>query len=219
MRMKVWLATGLLLICTAAFAIADEKKPAQKKEMPAPEKKGEEKKKEMSPEEKAMMEAWAKAATPGDAHKLLEPMIGTWDAKVSFWSPAGGDPMTSTGVAERKWIMGGRFVEETFTGSYMNNPFSGLGYVGYDNVKKQYWGTWIDNMGTGVMLSTGSTSDAGKTWAFDATYPDVLTGKDVMMKEKITCTDPDHQTFEMWAPGPDGKLFKNMEIVYTRKKS
>jgi hypothetical protein len=30
--------------------------------------------------------------------------------------------------------------------------------------------------------------------------------------------DNDHHTFEMWGPDPTGKVFKMMEIQYTRKK-
>ena len=49
-------------------------------------------------------------------------------------------------------------------------------------------------------------------------YPDPMTGKMTPMKEKLTIVDDDHHTFEMWMPGPDGKLFRMMEITYARKK-
>jgi hypothetical protein len=34
----------------------------------------------------------------------------------------------------------------------------------------------------------------------------------------VTVTDENHHSMEMWMPGPDGKVFKMMEITYTRKK-
>ncbi len=202
MKLKTWFATALLVLCSA-LAIADDKK----------------KPKAMSAEEKAMMEAWAKAATPGDAHKLLNAMVGTWNAKVSFWSPGSSDPMTSSGSATNRWILGGRYLEQKFAGSYMGQPFNGIGYTGYDNLKQQYFGTWMDSMSTGIMASTGSTSDKGKTWEFTATATDPMTGKEMTMKEKMVVVDRNKHTFEMWSPGPDGTLYKAMEIVYTRKKS
>jgi hypothetical protein len=68
------------------------------------------------------------------------------------------------------------------------------------------------------MTSTGGTTDGGKSWTFTGSMADPMTGKDATMDEKITVADADHHTMEMWSPGPDGKSYKNMEIVYTRKK-
>jgi len=196
MRAKILLAT--LLVC--ATVIAQDKPAAKKMEM-----------------DPAMMEAMMKAAMPGPAHKALDGMVGSWDTKVTSWMMPGGDPMTSAGTSENKWVMGGRYVEQRFKGDMMGMPFEGLGYSGYDNVKKQYFGTWIDNMSTGMMTSVGTGGDA-KTMHFKGTYADPMTGKDVTCDEKVTMVDADHMIFEMWGPGPDGKNFKMMEIAYSRKK-
>lgn len=166
----------------------------------------------------AMMEAMMKAGMPGDAHKLLNGMAGSWSTKATFWMVPGADPQTMEGTSENKWVFDGRYLEQRFKGNFMGMPFEGLGYTGYDNVKKQYWGSWMDNMSTGMMMSTGSTSDGGKTWTFTGSMPDPMTGKDSKVDEKITVVDADHHTMEMWGPGPDGTMFKTMEIAYTRKK-
>jgi uncharacterized protein DUF1579 len=198
MKIKVSLALALLVVCTSVFA----QDPA---------------KHEMSADQKAQMEAMMKAMMPGDAHKLLGNMVGTFEAKVTAWMMPGTPPMNSTGTAVNSWIMGNRFVEQKFTGSFMGQPFNGLGYTGYDNIKKTYWSSWVDDMGTGVMNSVGMTADGGKTWKFTAMMPDPMTGKDAPVEEHITIADKDHHTFEMWSPGPDGKMMKMMEIAYTRK--
>src|SRR6185369_4380224 len=150
--------------------------------------------------------------------KLLDGMAGTWDAKVTMWMAPGQEPTVSTGTSENSWVLGNREMMEKFSGTFMGMPFSGIGYTGYDNIKKQYWGTWMDSMSTGMMMSTGSTADNGKTWKFNSSMPDPMTGKDAPVEEKITVTDKDHHTMEMWTPGPDGRTFKMMEITYTRKK-
>jgi hypothetical protein len=169
-----------------------------------------------APDEKAMMEAWMKAMTPGDPHKKLESFVGSWDVKVKSWMAPGAPPMESAGKAENTWALGGRYVEQRFDGSFMGQPFAGIGYTGYDNIRKQYVSTWIDSMSTAVMMSTGSMS--GNTFNFNATVDDPMTGKAQSMTEKVTVTDADHHTMEMWGPGPDGKSFKMMEIAYSRKK-
>jgi len=199
MKIRVLVAMALLVLCTSAFG--DEPK-----------------KKEMSAEEKAGMEAMMKAMMPGDAHKLLDGMAGTWDAKVSMWMDPSQPPQVSTGTSENSWVLGNRELMQKFSGTFMGMPFSGIGYTGYDNIKKQYWGTWMDSMSTGMMMSTGSTADNGKTWKFSSAMPDPMTGKDAPVEEKVTVIDKDHHTMEMWTPGPDGRMFKMMEISYTRHK-
>lgn len=201
MKLRIWCAAATLVLF--AFAAVADDKPA---------------KKEMSADEKAMMEAWMKAMTPGDNHKHLDAMAGSWDTKLTFWMAPDAPPTTSTGVSENRWILGNRVLEQRFKGTYMDQPFEGIGHTGYDNVKKQYWGTWIDNMGTGIMTSTGTSADGGKTWTFKGTYADPMTGKDTSMEEKITVIDKDHHKFEMWGPAPDGKIYKSMMIEYTRRK-
>jgi hypothetical protein len=202
MKLKICL-TGALL-CIFAFSAVAQHDHAQKPAAPA-----------MDP---AMMEAMMKAGQPGDPHKKLDGMVGNWDTKATFWMMPGMDPMTSMGTSANQWVMGGRYLEQRYKGDMAGMAFEGVGYSGYDNVKKQYWGTWMDNMSTAMMTSTGSASADGKTWEFTATMSDPMTGKDSTANEKITVIDADHHTMEMWVPGPDGKMFKNMEINYSRKK-
>jgi len=97
-------------------------------------------------------------------------------------------------------------------------PFSGIGYTGYDNIKKQYVGTWMDTMSTAMMQSAGTSDASGKNFEFSSTMDDPVTGKAVTTKSTMTVTDENHHTMEMWMPAPDGKMFKMMEINYTRKK-
>ncbi len=100
----------------------------------------------------------------------------------------------------------------------MGMPFYGIGYMGYDNVKKVYWGSWIDNFSTGLMTSSGSASDNGKSWKFTESMTDPVSGKEITGESRFSVVDADHHTMEMWGPGPDGKMFKMMEISYTRRK-
>lgn len=190
------------LFAAAGFSLAQDQKP----------------KKAAAMDEKAMMDAMMKAGAPGEQHKMLEGMAGTWDAKVTSWMTPGKPPMQSSGTSEAKMIMDGRFLQENFNGSFMDQPFTGVGYTGYDNIQKKWIGTWMDNMGTSIMNSSGKMNPDGKSSSWTATMPDPMTGKMSTIKQKMTMTDNDHHTFEMWGAGPDGKSYKMMEIVYTRKK-
>jgi len=165
---------------------------------------------------KAAMEAMQKAATPGDEHKKLEPLVGTFDAKVSMWMAPGQPPQESTGTSESAWVLGGRFLETKYQGTFMGQPFSGIGYTGYDNVTKKYIGTWMDTASTGMMSSSGAM--AGKSMKMTATMSDPMSGKVQRATETFTIMDNDHNRMEMWDKSPDGKPVKVMQIDYTRKK-
>lgn len=190
MKNKVSLAVALLMAFALTSSGQEDKKP---------------------PMDPAMMEAMRKAGTPGAEHKGLGDFAGSWNAKVSMWMAPGTDPMVMEGTAETRWIMGGRYLEQRFNANYMGMPFEGLGYTGYDNVKKQYWSTWMDNMSTGFMLQTG-TADK-----YTGMMADPMTGKDVLVESRLKVSGPDSHAFEMWTPAPDGKMFRSMEIAYTRK--
>jgi hypothetical protein len=198
MKLKVALATGLLVVCSLPSIAQDKKAPA------------------MSPEEKAAMDAMTKAATPGAEHKKLADMVGTWNAVTKMWNAPGMEPMTSKGVSVNKKVLGGRWIQQDYSGSFMGMPFNGIGYTGYDNVSKAYVGTWMDTFSTGVMTSKGAAE--GNGYKFTATMPDPMSGKDVETTEKIIVLSKDKHVMEMWMPGPDGNQFKMMEITYTRKK-
>lgn len=191
---------------TIALALASTSR-AQEKKRPGSQ---------APPDEKAMMEAMAKAGAPGEAHKKLEPMVGTFDAKVTSWMDPSKPPVESSGTAENKWVLGNRYVEQSFQGTFMDQPFSGIGYTGYDNVGKRYVSVWMDSMSTAMMLTKGTAT--GRTIAESGSVTDPMTRKPATVKTKFTMTDDDHHTFEMWTPAPDGKMQKVMEIAYTRKK-
>lgn len=207
MKHKGILAGLALLVVVAALAVgADEK---AKKTMPAAG----------AMDEKAMMEAWGKFMTPGPEHKKMEMSVGTWETSVKSWMDPSKPPMESKGTAENRMIMGGRFLEQRFAGTMMDQPFEGLGYTGYDNYKKKYVTTWMDSMGTGIMTGLGTGDPAGKTITFTGELDDPMVGKTKPYKNTITFVDNDNQKFEMWCEGPDGKMAKMMEIQYVRKKA
>ena len=168
------------------------------------------------PDEKAMMEAMQKAGTPGDAHKKLEAVVGTFDVKMKMWMDPNNPAEESTGSSENSWVLGGHYVEMKYQGTFMGQPFSGIGYQGYDNVQKKYVGTWMDSASTGIMNSTGSMT--GNVMKTSAMVADPMTGKMCKITSKVTVADNDHHTMEMWGPDPTGKNYKMMVIEYTRKK-
>jgi hypothetical protein len=168
---------------------------------------------QMDPEE--MMAIYMQAATPGAHHEILGKFVGTFRVSGQMWMAPGAEPVESSGTSEARMIFGGRYLEQQFSGNFMGMPFEGVSITGYDNVKKQFVGTWIDSMGTGIMTSTGSIDESGRVLSFTADYNDPLMGP-VQYDEKITIVDDDNHVMEMSGPSPDGTRYKMMELRYTR---
>src|SRR6266478_9197015 len=180
-----------------------------------------------SPNEAEMMKQMMELAKLNENHKLLADLAGTWSYTVKFWMnpDPNAKPQESKGTAVRKSMMDGRYFVMDVTGK-MDIPgpdgkkkemtFKGMGVEGYDNVKKKFVGTWVDNMGTGIMMSEGDYDPATKTFTYTGEV-EAIPGMKQKIREVMKITDKDHHIFE-WYEDRGGQEAKTMEISYTRKK-
>ncbi|PJJ64561.1 DUF1579 domain-containing protein [Chryseobacterium geocarposphaerae] len=164
--------------------------------------------------------AWMDFATPGDMHKMLAKSDGAWNGANTTWMENGAKPMTSTSEATNKMIFDGRYQISEHKGNFMGMPFEGMSITGYDNAKKKFVSTWIDNMGTGIMNMEGEWNVSTKSIEFKGKMTDpARPGKDCDVREVYTFVDDNTQKLEMYGPdSKTGKEFKTMEIIFTRKK-
>jgi Protein of unknown function (DUF1579) len=172
-----------------------------------------------------MMKQMMELAKLNENHKLLADTAGSWSYTVKFWQNPGAPPQESKGTAVRKSIMGGRYVMGDYNGQ-MQMPgadgkvqrmeFHGHGIDGYDNVKKKFVSTWIDNMGTSIMEIYGDYDPGSKTITYTG-EEEMVPGMQTKVRQVIKLTDKDHMGFE-WYEDRGGQEAKVMEIQYTRKK-
>lgn len=190
------LVAAVMLI--AAAALADEpKKP--------------------SAAEQAAMEKYMKAATPGPEHQQMAKMAGKWKLQTTMWMAPGAPPMKSEGSAEFTSILGGRYLMQEVHGTMGDGqPFEGRGIDAYDNVTQMHESSWVDNMGTGLMVMRGKCAAGAKSCTMKGKVADAMAGKEVPVSSTMTVKDDNTFTFEMSGQGKDGKPFKSLEIVYTR---
>lgn len=161
--------------------------------------------------------AWMAYMTPGDMHKVLAESTGEWTGEITMWMEPGKDPIKSKGTSSNKMILGGRYLETRNKGDFMGQPMEGIGVTGYDNAKKQFESTWIDNMGTGIMKMTGNYDAAAKTINFTGTMVDPGSGKEMAVRETYQMIDVSHHTMTMYMTPEGAQEFKTMEIKFTRK--
>jgi hypothetical protein len=165
----------------------------------------------------AMIKVYQRLATPGAPHKLLASMAGSWDTKTKFWTEPNKPPMESTGTCEQKMILDGRFLQQDFSGEMMGRSFSGIGVTGYDNHTNKYVSTWMDSMGTAILLFEGTASKDGRTFTQEARYDDPIKGP-MKWRSVTKIVDENTHVFEMFGIDKKGKKEKMMEIIYTRKQ-
>ncbi|SFH13734.1 DUF1579 domain-containing protein [Pedobacter insulae] len=163
----------------------------------------------------AMNKAWVNYMTPGEVHKMLAKSDGKWEAEISFYySP--DSPSVNKATCENKMILGGRYQQGTYKGMIDGMQFEGVSTLAYDNARKIYLSTWIDNMGTGIMQLEGTYDEASKTMNLKGSATDVVTGKDIAVRETFKMVDDNTQVMEMFET-KEGKEMKTMSILLKRK--
>lgn len=164
---------------------------------------------------KTMMEA----GTPGQQHAMLAKGDGKWVAETTMWMAPDAPPMKAKSSAVNKMVMGGRYQQTSFKGDFMGMPFEGSSTTGYDNAKKVFFTSWMDNMSTGLMNMEGTWDDAAKSINFKGKMICPGNGKECEMREVYKIVDDNTHVMEMY--GPDmktGKEYKSMEIKFTKSK-
>ena len=211
-----------LTLCAAAlllFACNNEKKADEvKTQTPSSETKMDDKETMAMPDSATMMKNWQDYMTPGDVHKMMAKWDGTWNGEVTMWMYPGAPEQKSTSTTVNKMIMNGLYQQNVHTGTMMGMPFNGIGTLAYDIHKKEFMSTWIDNMGSGIMMLKGTWDDATKTITFKGKTTDPGTKSDMDVKETFTVIDDNTQEMKMFMPMPDGKEFQTMNIKFSRKK-
>lgn len=163
------------------------------------------------------MEAMMKAMSPGENHKHLGRLVGSWDIATKMWMEPGQPPSESKATMSAQWVLGGRYVQTSYKGEMMGMPFEGTGLDGYDNVTKQYVSTWADNMGTGILYMTGKCDAGCKTLTLNGESADPTTGQMVNMRFVTTFLDDKSYQFQIFAKDASGQEFKMMEMQAKKK--
>jgi hypothetical protein len=173
---------------------------------------------EPMPDSATMQKNWQAYMTPGSEHQLMASWNGKWDGEVTMWMSADAPPAVSNMTSENTMIMGGRYQQSVNKGSFAGMPFEGRSLLAFDNAKKIWISTWIDNFGTGIMTMEGTWDEATQTMTLKGKEMDPMTFKEKDCRQTFTVVDKEHQLMQMYETTPDGKERKTMQVHYTRKK-
>ncbi|RJQ54879.1 MAG: DUF1579 domain-containing protein [Nitrospiraceae bacterium] len=164
-----------------------------------------------------MMEVYRKLAIPGAPHKSLAGLAGTWTTITRAWMEPDKPPMEGTGTCEQKMLLGGRYLQQEYTGEMMGDTFTGINIIGYDNYTGKYVSVWIDSMSTGIYCFEGTAGADGKTITQECSYDDPVRGP--MVWRSITrIVDDNTLKYEMFLIPKGQKEEKAMEMTVSRKR-
>ena len=172
----------------------------------------------MDPQMQAAMEKMQQLGGPSEGHKALGSLTGNWTYTAQWWMSPEAPPQSMTGVAINTLIFGGRFLKQEVRGQGEGQPpFEGMGFTGYDNIRKEYQSVWFDSMMTGMMVGAGQFDAATRTLTDQGDFSCPVTGESQRwFRTAWTVVDPNHTMYESYSRTPEGREFKSLEIHYTR---
>jgi len=160
---------------------------------------------------------WASLSKPGPSHSLLAPFVGEWNVQITFWSSPTAKPEISSGTSSTRWILGERFLQEQFKGSAAGTAFEGMGLFGYDNASRTFRNIWVDSLNTTMAMASGRFFVERNTFELSSELYDPLLSREKTVRSTIQFVSQDSYVFNMLDTSPEGKQFKSLEMVYTRK--
>jgi hypothetical protein len=171
-----------------------------------------------APDMEQMMKKMEELAAPAPEHKLLASLAGEWETESRcYMAGPEAPPTVNKGICKGRMILGGRFLQEEFEGDMMGKKFHGVGLTGFDKFNGKYVSTWIDDMGTGIFVSEGTSDASGKVLTLNGKMDDPMTGEKAKpMQLVLRISSPDKRVMEMHDVGL-GEKGKMMEITYVRK--
>jgi hypothetical protein len=170
------------------------------------------------PTPEVLLKALVENGKPGAEHQQLQPFVGDWTFTLKVWTDPSQPPAELKGSIERKWIMDGRFVQETLHGECCKTgkTFEGLGLLGYDRAQKTFTATKACGLcGT---VSSGAVRFDASAGRLECTKDECcpLTGQKVKIRNEIILESSNRIVANTYRAA-DGKEVRIMEMISTRK--
>lgn len=156
--------------------------------------------------------------TPKAEHGWLEKFVGEWTTESTGTMGPDQPPIQCQGtLSSRK--LGGFWVINEMKGNMGGAPMTGVQTIGYDDAKKKYVGTWVDNMMDFMWKYEGSVDKSGKTLTLEADGPNFADpGKMTKFQDIYEFKSKDEMIMTSKMLGADGKWVTFMTGTAKRTK-
>ena len=163
-----------------------------------------------------MMKKAEKYTQPGKHHEALKRFLGKWTTETRFVMGQQKSPVEK-GRAEWSWLVEGRWLQSSVTGTMMGRPMTAHGWLGYDNFKQSYVETRVSNMDTAMTHSEGDMTKDGKALITYGTLDEYLNGEhDKMVRYVWRFASADKIVLEVHDLAIGEEFTQVIEIVYQR---
>lgn len=170
------------------------------------------------PEQSTLEQIYREIGTPGPHQKVLEQMVGEWDARFEMWMVPGAEPLVSTGTISREMIFGGRYLKEVVKATSEAGPFEGLSFLAYNNYDGRFESVWMDSESTGIYMEAGTYHPDEKILHMASDHRDPATGRVVHSWGKLDMSDPDRHVYKGYSTDADGRTYTQFKGVAERHK-
>lgn len=157
---------------------------------------------------------WSKVEKPAvplpPELKALERLVGSWDtvaiSKPAEWTPK---EIRTTSKVTRKWVLDGRFLQDTSEGSDGQESFS---LMTFDPQMKKYRSWWFNSEGN-RNKAVGERNEETESMAFRAELDDGL-----VARSSVRFIDKDRHIWKVEVKDGNDKLYFDTEWTVTRRK-
>lgn len=167
-------------------------------------------------EERKARVAQIESRMMGPMHQLLVQFSGHWREEMKIWAGPKSEPSTTMVLRDSRLFGEGRFVTSTIVGQMGNLPYEAQSSLGYDNSKKVFVKTWMDNLGTSILVLEGTYDEKSATIDFNGYTTDPLTKQPVKIHQILKMIDSQNQLLEIYVEMKEGKEVKLMEVKSIR---
>lgn len=154
-------------------------------------------------------------AQPAKPHEALMSMVGSYTTVTRFWGDADKDPAQSFGTATITQSLGQRFIIENSSGQMMGQPATGVRMIGFNNGTQRYEATWGWSLSTAMARAVGTSSDAGRTIVWEASWDEGVRGGGAMTVFALQRVTDAGFTFALYGEAPKGDATDPTPVMLT----
>jgi hypothetical protein len=159
--------------------------------------------------------AYRRASQPGADHRWLDPLEGRWQAEIG-WTGPDGVSRRVRGVAENRWVLGGRFLLSEATANEDGVPVESLSVYGYDADQNRFFSLMLDNLSTGFLELHGTYDTVARSFILSGRERDEISGVKVTYRMRLQVAGPDKHTVEVFMDLSTAGPVRILEATYTR---
>ena len=158
------------------------------------------------------------AAQPGPEHRRLAALTGEWSLRVEHAPTPAATPVTGTGTASNRMILGGRFLQSEAVVQLGGARSEGLLLVGYDRRASRYTMLGLDTFGTHYVEAEGPFDEASGAIVMYGEEHDPITRRTERFTVVVRLRGPDEYVQEVVFRQPDGTSHTAVQITYSRMR-